>query len=47
LSFTASAGQRLILTNDAAWELVMVVASGELDTVAEIAGMLSGATEAR
>lgn len=40
-------GRRLALTNDAAYEFVMAVASGELNTVAEIAGILSGATEAR
>jgi death-on-curing protein len=40
-------GRRLILTNDAAYEFVMAIASGELDTVAEIADLLSGATQAR
>ena len=47
IAFYGVNGRRLILTNDAAYALVMAVASGELDTVAEIAGLLSGATEAR
>jgi death-on-curing protein len=47
IAFYGVNGRRLILTNDAAYELVMAIASGELDTVAGIAGMLSGATEAR
>lgn len=47
IAFYGVNGRRLILTNDAAYELVMTIASGELDTVAEIAGVLSGATEAR
>ena len=47
IAFYGVNGRRLILTNDAAYEFVMAIASGELDTVAEIAGMLSGATEAR
>lgn len=40
-------GRRLILTNDAAYELVMTIAAGEVDTVAEIAAMLRHATEPR
>lgn len=40
-------GRRLALTNDASCEFVVAVASGELDTVADIAGILNGATEAR
>jgi death on curing protein len=47
IAFYGVNGRRLILTNDAAYELVMAIASGELDTVAGIAGVLSGATEAR
>jgi death-on-curing protein len=47
IAFYGVNGRRLILTNDAAYELVMAIASGELDTVAGIAGALSGATEAR
>jgi death-on-curing protein len=47
IAFYGVNGRRLILTNDAAYQLVMAIASGELDTVAGIAGVLSGATEAR
>lgn len=47
IAFYGVNGRRLILTNDAAYQLVMAIASGELDTVAGIAGALSGATEAR
>jgi death-on-curing protein len=47
IAFYGVNGRRLILTNDAAYELVMAIASGELDTVAEIAGLLSRATQAR
>lgn len=47
VAFYGVNGRRLILTNDAAYELVMAIASGELDTVAEIAGLLSRATQAR
>lgn len=47
IAFYGVNGRRLILTNDAAYELVMAIASGELDTVTEIAGLLSRATQAR
>jgi death on curing protein len=47
IAFYGVNGRRLTLTNDAAYEFVMAIASGELDTVAEIAGILSTATEAR
>jgi death on curing protein len=47
IAFYGVNGRRLILTNHTAHELVMAIASGELDAVAEIADMLSGATEAR
>jgi death-on-curing protein len=40
-------GRRLTLTNDAAYELVMAVAAGHLDSVADIAATLRTATEAR
>ena len=40
-------GQRLTLTNDGAYELVMKVAAGELDTVDDIAAILESATEPR
>jgi death on curing protein len=47
IAFYGVNGRRLALTNDAAYEFVMAVASGKLDTVADIAGILNGATEAR
>jgi death-on-curing protein len=47
IAFYGVNGRRLVLTNDAAYEFVMAIASGKLDTVAEIAGLLSDATEAR
>jgi death-on-curing protein len=47
IAFYGVNGRRLALTNDAVYEFVMAVASGELNTVAEIAGIFSGATEAR
>jgi death on curing protein len=47
IAFYGINGRRLTLTNDAAYELVMAVAAGRLDTVAEIAEILSQATEAR
>jgi death-on-curing protein len=40
-------GRRLTLTNDEAYELIMKVAAGELDSVAEIAAVLATATEPR
>ena len=47
IAFYGVNGRRLALTNDAAYEFVVAIASGKLDTVAEIAGILNGATEAR
>lgn len=47
IAFYGVNGRRLTLTNDDAYELIMAVASGELDTVAEIAEILGKATEAR
>jgi death-on-curing protein len=47
IAFYGVNGRRLVLTNDAASEFVMAIASGRPGTVAEIAGVLSGATEAR
>ena len=38
-------GRRLTLTNDGAYDLVMAVAAGALDTVGEIGHVLAGATE--
>ena len=39
-------GRRLTLTNDEAYDLVMAVSAGVLDTVAEITERLEAATEA-
>jgi death-on-curing protein len=47
IAFYGVNGWRLTLTNDAAYELVMAVASGTLDAVADIAPVLRSATEAR
>ena len=40
-------GRRLTLTNDAAYDLVINVASGRLDTADDIAAILQAATEPR
>ena len=40
IAFLGMNGWRLSLTNDEAYDLVMAVAAGELDDVAEIASML-------
>jgi death-on-curing protein len=47
IAFYGINGRRLTLTNDEAYELVMTIASGELDAVGGIAARLSGATEPR
>jgi death-on-curing protein len=47
IAFYGVNGRRLTLTNAAAYELVMAVASGALDAVADIAPVLRSATEAR
>ena len=47
IAFYGLNGRRLTLTNDQAYDLVMNVASGELDQVAEIAALLPAATAAR
>lgn len=47
IAFYGVNGRRLTLTNDVAYELVMAIASGRLDTVPKIAEILSQATEAR
>lgn len=47
LAFYAINGLRLTLTEDAAYELVIAVASGHLDHVEEIAGVLRGGTAPR
>jgi death on curing protein len=45
IAFYGLNGRRLTLTNDAAYELVMAVASGTLDAVADIVEILTRSTE--
>ncbi len=45
IAFYGLNGRRLTLTNDAAYELVINVAAGQLDTVDEIAAILHQATK--
>jgi len=47
IAFCGLNGRRLTLTNDAAYDLVISVASGKLDTVEEIAAVLRPATRPR
>jgi len=47
IAFYGMNGRRLTLTNGEAYELIMRVASGELDSVEEIAAVLSTGTEPR
>jgi death on curing protein len=47
ISFYGLNGRRLTLTNDAAYHLVMNVASGQLDSVEGIAAILQPATQPR
>jgi death on curing protein len=47
IAFYGVNGCRLTLTNDEAYELILSVASGELDSVDEIAALLSTGTEPR
>jgi death on curing protein len=47
IAFCGLNGRRLTLTNDQAYDLVMKVASGELDQVEEIAAPLQAATAPR
>jgi death on curing protein len=47
IAFYGLNGRRLTLSNDAAYELVMAVAAGQLDTVADIAAVLRTATGPR
>ena len=47
IAFCGLNGRRLTLTNDAAYNLVMSVAAGELDTVDAIAAVLQPATRPR
>jgi death-on-curing protein len=47
IAFYGVNGRRLTLTNDEAYELVMAVAEGKLDSVDDIAAVLASATRAR
>lgn len=47
IAFYGMNGRRLTLSNDQAFDLVIAVAPGQLDDVAEISTLLAGATEAR
>jgi death-on-curing protein len=47
IAFYGLNGRRLTLTNDEAYNLIMKVAAGELDTVDDIAAILRHATEPR
>jgi death-on-curing protein len=47
IAFYGINGRRVILTNDAAYELVMNVAAGQLDSVDDITAVLRTATEPR
>ncbi len=47
IAFYGVNGRRLTLTNDDAYDLVIDVATGHLDSVEEIAGRLRSATEPR
>lgn len=47
IAFLGVNGRRLTLTNDEAYDLVIAVATGELDNVQEIAAVLSAGSELR
>ena len=47
IAFLGLNGQRLTCTNDEAYDLVMAVATGDLDTVPEIAERIGAHTEPR
>jgi death-on-curing protein len=47
MAFYGLNGRRLSLTNDEAYDLVIGIAEGKLDTVEEIAVVLAGGTEPR
>jgi len=47
IAFYGMNGRRLTLTNDAAYDLVMQVAAGQLDSVSDIAKVLERSTRAR
>jgi death-on-curing protein len=46
VAFLGIDGRRLTLTNDAAYDFVVAVASGQLDEIAEIAARIRASTEA-
>ena len=47
IAFLGINGQRLTLTNDEAYELVMAIAAGGLDYVSEIAAVIRGSVTPR
>ncbi|HEY1640525.1 MAG TPA: type II toxin-antitoxin system death-on-curing family toxin [Streptosporangiaceae bacterium] len=47
IAFYGLNGRRLTLTNDAAYELIMRIAAGDLDSAEEIAAVLATVTEPR
>jgi death on curing protein len=47
IAFYGLNGRRLTLTNDAAYDLIIDVATGQLDTADDIAAVLQAATEPR
>ena len=47
IAFYGLNGRRLTLTNDEAYDLVVKVASGQLDTVDDIAALIQSATQPR
>lgn len=47
LAFVGINGRRLTLTNDQAYELVMNVAAGGLEEIADIAGRITAGSHAR
>ena len=47
IAFYGMNGRRLTLTNDAAYDLVIQVAAGQLDSVSDIAKVLERSTRAR
>lgn len=47
IAFYGLNGQRLTLTNDAAYDLIIKVASGQLDSAGDIAAVLATATQPR
>jgi death-on-curing protein len=47
IAFYGAGGRRLTLTNDAAYDLIIDVATGQLNTADDIAAVLQAATEPR